>query len=110
MGGRYDEPNSSVARLIGGPVQQHKDLAAWASPLGYVSKDSAPFLIMHGDKDDCVPLSQSVKLADALRRAGVEVTFQVYHGAGHGGRAFTSPESWKMIEEFFDRHLRGKNR
>ena len=105
MGGRYDEPDSSVARLIGGPVQKNKEKAARASPLTYVTKDAAPFLIMHGDKDDVVPLSQSVKLAEALQRAGVEVTLQVYKGAGHGGRAFTSPESWRMIEDFFARHL-----
>jgi acetyl esterase/lipase len=108
MGSNYDQPNSSVARLIGGPVRQYKDRAARASPLTYVSTEAAPFLIMHGDQDDCVPLSQSEKLANALRKAGVDVTFRVYHGAGHGGHAFTTPESWKMIEDFFDRHLRGR--
>ena len=53
-----------------------------------------------------MPLAQSVKLAQALKLAGVEVTLQVYKGSGHGGRAFTSPESWKLIEDFFARHLR----
>jgi dipeptidyl aminopeptidase/acylaminoacyl peptidase len=97
-----------VARLIGGPVQKNLEKAAKASPLYYVSRDAAPFLIMHGDKDDVVPLSQSVKLAEALKHAGVEVRFQVYKVAGHGGRAFTSPESWRMIEDFFARHLRAE--
>ncbi len=106
MGGRYDEPDSSVARLIGGPVQKNKEKAAKASPVTYVTKDAAPFLIMHGDQDDVVPLAQSMKLAQALKRAGVEVTFQVYKGSGHGGRAFHNPESWKLIEDFFARHLR----
>ena len=106
MGGRYDQPGSSVARLIGGPVLTNREKADRASPLHYVTKNAAPFLIMHGDQDDVVPLSQSVKLAEALRRAGVEVTLQIYKGAGHGGRAFTSPESWKLIEDFFARHLR----
>ena len=53
-----------------------------------------------------MPLAQSVELAEALRRAGVEVRLQVCQGAGHGGRAFTSPASWRMIEKFFARHLR----
>ncbi len=108
MGGRYDAPDSSVARLIGGPVQKNLEKAARASPVTYVTKDTAPFLIMHGDQDDVVPLAQSVKLAEALRRAGVEVTLQVYKGSGHGGRAFTSPESSKQIEDFFARHLGAK--
>jgi dipeptidyl aminopeptidase/acylaminoacyl peptidase len=55
-----------------------------------------------------VPLAQSVKLAETLQRAGVEVTLQVYKGSGHGGRAFTSPESWRLIENFIDRHLRAE--
>ena len=87
-------------------MQDNRQKAARASPLHYVGHDAAPFLIMHGDKDDVVPLSQSVDLAEALKHAGVEVTLQVYKGAGHGGRAFTSPESWRMIEDFFARHLR----
>ena len=41
---------------------------------------------MHGDQDDVVPLAQSVKLDDGLRRAGVDVTLHVYKGAGLGGR------------------------
>ena len=69
MDGRYNEPDSSVARLVGGPVQKKKEKAARASLVTYVTKDAAPFLIMHGDQDDVVPLAQSVKLAEALRRA-----------------------------------------
>jgi dipeptidyl aminopeptidase/acylaminoacyl peptidase len=46
-----------------------------------VTKDAAPFLIMHGDQDDVVPLAQSVKLAETLQRAGGEVTLQIYGGS-----------------------------
>ena len=52
MGKQADKPGSPVAQLIGGPVQENKEKARKASPLTYVSKDSAPFLIMHGDKDN----------------------------------------------------------
>jgi hypothetical protein len=97
-----------VARLIGGPVQKNKEKAAKASPLHHVTKDAAPFLIMHGDQDNVVPLAQSVNLAEALRRAGVEVTLRVYNGSGYGDRAFHNPENWKLIEDFFARHLRAE--
>ena len=56
MGGSHDNPASPDRQLIGGPVQENKEKARKASPLTYVSKDSAPFLIMHGDKDNMVPL------------------------------------------------------
>ena len=52
MGPLADKPDRVVAKLIGGPVQNNKEKARAASPLTYVGKDSAPFLIVHGDKDD----------------------------------------------------------
>ena len=45
MGGRQDKPDSPMARLVGGPVRDRKELAAKANPIAYVGKDSAPFLI-----------------------------------------------------------------
>ncbi len=85
MGELGDKPGSVVALLIGGPAPQNKEKARKASALTYVGKDAAPFLIMHGDKDNLVPLRQSELLAAALKKAGVEVTFQVVKGNGHGG-------------------------
>ena len=106
MGGSHDQPNSPEARLLGGPVQENKEKAARANPITYVAKDNPPFLILHGDKDPTVPFSQSELLADALKKAGVEVTLQPVKGAGHGGREFSSAENLKLIEEFLDRHLK----
>ena len=106
MGGSHDQPNSPEARLLGGPVQENKDKAKRASPITYVAKDNPPFLILHGDKDQTVPFSQSALLAEALKKAGVEVTLQPVKGAGHGGREFSSAENLKLIEEFLDRHLK----
>jgi acetyl esterase/lipase len=108
MGAEGDPPGSPVALLIGGPAQENKEKAHKASPLSYVDKRSAPFLIMHGDKDDIVPLKQSELLADALKKAGVEVALQVVKGNGHGGPGFGSPENWKLIDDFFAKHLQKK--
>jgi len=94
-----------ITHLLGGPVPQNRDKARKASPLTYVDKNSAPFLIEHGDKDSLVPLEQSQLLASALKKAGVEVTLQVLPGSGHGGPAFTSPENRKLIVDFFAKHL-----
>lgn len=105
MGEQGDKPGSPVALLIGGPTPENKDKARKASPVTYVGKDSAPFLILHGDQDKIVPMTQSEVLVEALKKAGVEVTLQVLKGSGHGGPGFNSPESRKQIEEFFAKHL-----
>jgi acetyl esterase/lipase len=98
--------NSMIAQLLGGPAPENEAKARRASPLTYVSKDAAPILIVHGNKDDIVPLSQSEQFAEALKKAGVEVTLQVIPGSGHGGPAFTTPDNSRRIEEFFARHLK----
>jgi acetyl esterase/lipase len=98
-----------VAQLLGGPISENLEKARKASPITYVSKSAAPFLIMHGDGDKTVPLPQSERLAEALKKAGAEVTLEIIKDNGHGGPGFTSPESRKLIEDFFAKHL-GKGR
>ncbi len=110
MGKEGDPAGSPVALLIGGPAQENLEKARRASPLTYVNKNAAPFLIMHGDKDNLVPLRQSQRLAEELKKAGVEVTLKVVKGNGHGGPGFTTPENLRLIEAFFVKHLRKKTK
>jgi acetyl esterase/lipase len=105
LGDKGNHPDSPVFQLIGGSLQENKDKARKASPLAYVNKDSAPFLIMHGDQDKVVPVEQSKALAEKLEKAGVEVKFQVIEGSGHGGPEFVSPKNFKIIEDFLAKHL-----
>ena len=105
MGEQGDKPGSPVALLIGGPAPENKERARNASPLTYVNKDAAPFLVMHGDKDNIVPLRQSELLAEALKKVGAEVTLHVVEENGHGGPGFNTREIWKLIEDFFAKHL-----
>jgi acetyl esterase/lipase len=100
-----DPGKNPLAKLIGGPVLENKEKALRASPLKYLSKDSAPFLIMHGDKDPLVPVGQSELFHEALKKAGVESTLLVAKGAGHDGRV-AEGENGKKIVEFFDKHLK----
>jgi acetyl esterase/lipase len=97
--------NGMIARLLGGERPGNQEKARKASSLFYVTKDAAPFLIFHGAVDNIVPLSQSESLAATLKKAGVEVKLQVLKDTGHGGPAFGSPESRKLMEDFFARHL-----
>jgi dipeptidyl aminopeptidase/acylaminoacyl peptidase len=102
----HDSPTSPEAKLIGGPVQQNKEKAARANPTTNVSKDDAPFLIVHGDKDPLVPLSQSEIQLDALKKAGVEAELIVIKDGGHGGAGFATRENQEEIATYFDLHLK----
>jgi acetyl esterase/lipase len=104
---QHDSPTSPESLLLGGPVQERLELANTANPLTYIDENDPPFLIMHGDNDQLVPLGQSVILAKALIDAGVEeVTMKTIHGAGHEGPEFRSAESQRLIEEFLSRKLK----
>lgn len=53
------------------------------SPISYASKISTPVLILHGEQDSNVPLSQATYFHRALRWFGVEHEFVVYPREGH---------------------------
>jgi acetyl esterase/lipase len=103
---QHNAPNSPESRLLGGPVQEERDLAKTANPLTYIDRNDPPFLIMHGDNDQLVPLGQSIILAKALIDAGVGVTMKTLHGAGHEDPEFHSAENRRLIEEFLSLNLK----
>jgi arylsulfatase A-like enzyme/dienelactone hydrolase len=100
-----DLAKTNGAVLLGGIVRDRPELAKQASAFHLASKSSAPFLILHGDKDPQVPLSQSERLAAKLKELGVPVTLHVVQGGGHGGKGFDTPEVRGMILEFLREHL-----
>jgi acetyl esterase/lipase len=102
-----DATESVEARLIGGPISQNVEKAQNANPIHYITKDDPPFLILHGDKDPVVPLQQSQLLADALKKAGVDVTFYVVPGGEHGGSEFRKTEVLDRLFSFFLKNLKG---
>lgn len=102
----HNAPDSPESKLIGAPIQQAKENTRAASPMQYVSKDDAPILHVHGDKDKLVPLNQSRVFDQALREVGVASTLLTVVGGGHGG--FKNPQVNEWVGRFFDHHLKGK--
>jgi acetyl esterase/lipase len=96
--------DSPESKLIGGPILENADACKLANPISYVTKDDPPFLIVHGDADPLVPHNQSQIFFEALKKVGVKVKFHTVEGGGHGG--FKDPAVEKMVEQFFDEHLR----
>lgn len=76
--------DSAVPHLLGGPVEEVREVAIAASPVTWVSRDAPPMLLVHGTEDLLVPCEQSTRLADALREVGADVRLQLVPGADHG--------------------------
>jgi len=56
------------------------------SPITHVARVGAPTLVLHGERDTCVPVGQGYQFFRALRDRGVPAAMTVYPGAGHGPR------------------------
>jgi acetyl esterase/lipase len=83
-------------------------LAESVSPMAQVSADDAPTLLVHGDKDETVPIGQSEQMHAALKTADVPTEFIVMPGAAH---AFRGPDAQKAagaLTAWFDKYLAGK--
>jgi acetyl esterase/lipase len=74
------------------------------SPITHVSPKSAPTLIVHGNKDDLVPIQQAEIMVEKLKSAGVEAKLVVKEGAGHGWA--NMGKDAVLIADWFDAHLR----
>jgi acetyl esterase/lipase len=101
--------DSVFGRLLGGPVDERKEVARQASPITYVSADDPPFLIVHGDQDRTVPIEQSDMLEAALKKSGVDATFVRVKNGGHGFGPDSEPRPAEIREKvlaFFDKHLK----
>jgi len=104
---KVDDPKSPVCQLVGGLLADKKALVAKANPITYITKDDPPLLVAHGDKDNAVPFNQSELLVDALKRAGVDVTFEAIKGGGHNFGQAQYERLVPIVIAFFDKHLKG---
>jgi acetyl esterase/lipase len=82
------------------------ELAKAASPLTYVKAGMPPTIMIHGDADNLVPYEHSLKLRDALQKAGVPNELITIPKGGHG---IWPPDEWQRsfaaIEKFLAAHV-----
>ncbi|MBC8165084.1 MAG: alpha/beta hydrolase [Bryobacteraceae bacterium] len=97
---KFDSARNLVTELLGCPVTENIEKARFASPVNYVQKDAAPFLIIHGENDPLVPLQQSQLLDSTLRKAGVESTLDVLPGSKHGATSSARQSGWRRSRSF----------
>jgi len=92
-------------RYLGLP-QEHPEAYARSSLLAEAPGLSRPLLVVHGTADDNVYLFHSLKLADALFRAGRPFQLLPLAGATHISREPEATERlWQRVAAFFRDHL-----
>jgi len=83
--------------------EEEKGLAC--SPLLHVSSDDAPTLLIHGDKDELVPLEHSEKILAEFKKHKVTSKLLVIKGAGHGFRGEDGERASGALVGWFEKHL-----
>lgn len=95
----------AVELMLGGPPETRSAKAMLASPVEHVHKAAPPLLIIHGDADDQVPVSQAMEMQSAYRRHEARVEMVVVKGANHRAARRFDAERIATIEDFLARHL-----
>jgi dipeptidyl aminopeptidase/acylaminoacyl peptidase len=89
-----------------GSPEENADLYRRTAPIERVDAIVRPLLVLHGTADVNVPFYESVRLIDALTRAGKDVEFMMYPGEFHYfWRAHVLLDAWQRVDRFFARHL-----
>jgi acetyl esterase/lipase len=81
-----------------------------ASPVTYITPDDPPFLIIHGDQDNVVPVEQSLVLDEQLKKGGVRSELIIIRNGTHGiygeNISPTGQELSDRITAFLEEHLK----
>jgi acetyl esterase/lipase len=93
-----------VVALLGGTPAEVPARYRDVSPLSWIDTRTVPFLVIHGLRDDVVPIVQSRRLVSGLRMVGAEVEYTELPGAGHGDLTWSRVGSAALT--FLGRHLR----
>ena len=89
-----------------GGILANPEGAKKANPITYISKTSAPMLLMHGTKDTVVSPSQTDLLFQALQKHNIPSKRYLVEGAAHGGVYWNQKEVLDIITAFFDSYLK----
>jgi acetyl esterase/lipase len=82
-----------------------KEKAPDYSPILFVTPDDPPTLLVHGDKDDLVPINNSKIIYEAFQKNKVKTDFITIPGAGHGFRGDDAKRASEAMVAWFEQTL-----
>ena len=74
-----------------------------------MTPDDPPTLLIHGDKDELVPISNSQVIYEAFQKNKVKTNFVTIPGAGHGFQNEDAKRTTALMVAWFEQTL-GKHR
>ncbi len=103
-----NKPNESEYGLFGGgplDTPQRQQQALRASPIHYVSADTAPMLLLHGRQDCIVAVVQSQTMYNTLQKFGVPSQLYVLDADHAEAKFYTDPQLQQRLLDFLRQYL-----
>ncbi len=94
-------PDWAMNAFLGG----QSETTDQASMAQYVTQGAPPFLILHGDEDRTVPITQSESLYELLSSKNIDVQLYRVIGASHGDDLFFQEETMQIVLSFLNGHF-----
>jgi acetyl esterase/lipase len=108
----YKDGGFFVRFALNGYMRESPDKApkpyGQGSPMSYARGDMAAVLLIHGTKDEWVPLKQSEKLEKALKNANANVQLLTIKDGRHNLEGDAEKEADAAALKFLDENLRSK--
>ncbi len=105
----HNEAHSPESMFLGAPIETVPELCRLASPIAHVSKNTVPFIVIHGGIDQVVPKEQSIEFVKAINAAVGEERARLHIAEGklHHGHPWYH-EKWvsDMCLDFLDEVLK----
>jgi dipeptidyl aminopeptidase/acylaminoacyl peptidase len=103
-----DMLNVVLPLTVGDPEKDAAQLKA-TSPLHQASRIKQPVLLAHGDADRLVPIVNSLKFRDTLKKTNPDVEWIEYTEEGHGWALVKNRvDFWTRVEKFLERNIGAK--
>ncbi|MEY8523208.1 alpha/beta hydrolase [Lachnospiraceae bacterium 38-10] len=96
-------PSWTISDFLG--ENYTEDAARKASAITYIDEMTPPFLILHGTKDQVVPIRQSEVLEEALKKHNIYHEVYLLEGAEHGTDEFYQEEVLQKVAAFLGKMI-----
>ncbi|MCI0487562.1 MAG: alpha/beta hydrolase [Blastocatellia bacterium] len=100
-----DTPEEAKRRERFPALNFEKEKAADYSPIVHVSPDDPPTLLIHGDKDTLVPVSNSKIIYEAFQKNRVKSQLIIIEGGEHGFRGEDAKRASAAMVAWFEQTL-----
>ena len=95
-----------LERKVGGSIKSMPEEYKKRSPINFIGQINTPLLILHGEDDKTVPIDQSYKLADELKKFDKKFITRYYKNQIHGFTGEADIDLKIFISEWLQENLK----